>query len=62
MGQGALLNFFEPSSQRLPPSPQQTTDDDYEAKCDDRVSCTVDFLFEEVDFWLARAEVGAMIT
>ena len=24
----ALLNFFEPSSQRLPPSPEQTTVDD----------------------------------
>ena len=30
MGQVALLNFFEPSSQRLPPSPEQTTVDDYE--------------------------------
>ena len=30
MGQGALLNFFEPSSQRLPPCTQVTTDDDYE--------------------------------
>ena len=25
-----LLNFFEPSSQRLPPGPEQTTVDDYE--------------------------------
>jgi hypothetical protein len=25
-----LLDFFEPSSQRLPPSPEQTTFDDYE--------------------------------
>jgi hypothetical protein len=30
MGQVALLDFFEPSSQRLPPSPEQTTVDDYE--------------------------------
>ena len=30
MGQVALLDFFEPSSQRLPPSLQQTTVDDYE--------------------------------
>ena len=30
MGNGALLNFFEPSSQRLPPGPQQIADDDYE--------------------------------
>jgi hypothetical protein len=30
MGQVALLDFFEPSSQRLPPSPKQTTVDDYE--------------------------------
>jgi hypothetical protein len=30
MGQEVLLNFFEPSSQRLPPSPEQTTVDDYE--------------------------------
>ena len=29
MGQVALLNFFEPSSQRLPPSLEQTTVDDY---------------------------------
>ena len=28
--QVALLDFFEPSSQRLPPSPEQTTGDDYE--------------------------------
>jgi len=26
----ALLNFFEPSFQRLPPCPEQTTVDDYE--------------------------------
>jgi hypothetical protein len=31
MRQGALLDFFEPSSQRLPPpGPQETTDDYYE--------------------------------
>ena len=30
MGQVALLDFFEPSSQRLPPSLQQTAVDDYE--------------------------------
>ena len=30
MGQVFLLDFFEPSSQRLPPSPEQTTVDDYE--------------------------------
>ena len=30
MGQVALLNFFEPSSQRLPPSLELTTVDDYE--------------------------------
>ena len=30
MGQVVLLKFFEPSSQRLPPSPEQTTVDDYE--------------------------------
>ena len=30
MGQVALLDFFEPSSQRLPPSLEQTTVDDYE--------------------------------
>ncbi len=30
MGQGALLDFFEPSSQRLPPCTQVTTDDDYD--------------------------------
>ena len=31
MGQGVLLDFFEPSSQRLPPpGPQETTDDFYE--------------------------------
>jgi hypothetical protein len=29
MGQVALLDFFEPSSGRLPPSPKQTTVDDY---------------------------------
>ncbi len=29
MGQVALLDFFELSSQRLPPSPEQTTVDDY---------------------------------
>ena len=30
MGQVALLDFFEPSSQRLPPSLEQITVDDYE--------------------------------
>jgi hypothetical protein len=30
MGQVALLDFFEPSSRRLPPSLEQTTVDDYE--------------------------------
>jgi hypothetical protein len=30
VGQVALLDFFEPSSQRLPLSPEQTTVDDYE--------------------------------
>ena len=30
MRQEALLEFFEPSSQRLPPCTQVTTDDDYE--------------------------------
>ena len=30
MGQVALLDFFEPSSRKLPPSPEQTTVDDYE--------------------------------
>ncbi len=30
MGQGALLNFFELSSPRLPPGSQVTTDDDYD--------------------------------
>jgi hypothetical protein len=31
VGQGALLDFFEPASQRLPPpGPQETTDDYYE--------------------------------
>ena len=30
MGQVALLDFFEPSSRRLPTSPEQTTVDDYE--------------------------------
>ncbi len=29
MGQMVLLVFFEPSSQQLPPSPEQTTIDDY---------------------------------
>jgi hypothetical protein len=32
MGQGVLLKFFEPSSPRLPPGMQQTTDDDYDDK------------------------------
>jgi hypothetical protein len=30
MGQVVLLDFFEPSSQRLPPSLEQTAVDDYE--------------------------------
>jgi hypothetical protein len=30
MGLGVLLDLFEPSSQRLPPGLQQTTDDDYD--------------------------------
>jgi hypothetical protein len=32
IGNGVLLDFFEPSSQRLPPCLQQTTDDNVTMK------------------------------